>query len=175
MKIIDIFTKKKWIFYVIIACIGIIISFIFYKRKDISYLDYENYENEFAIVKPNVPKKYRNYKKTEHKCRKIIEDILKRPFSSVRPDFLKYPKTGRNLELDMYNKELNLAFEYQGLQHRKFTPFFHSCYKDFTNQLERDEFKKNKCKELGIRLIEIPDTIKNDNLYQFINDSIKEI
>lgn len=169
MKIYDILTKHKWIFYMFIAIVGIFIVSVFYRCPDNSYL--YNPE-EYTIQNLKKPRKYHNHKIMENRCRKIIEDLFHCPFTSIRPSFLKYPKTGKNLELDMYNNKLKLAFEYQGQQHRKFTPFFHSCYKDFTDQIERDEFKKYKCKELGITLIEIPDTVKNENLENFIKNSV---
>lgn len=53
-------------------------------------------------------------RKGEKRTREIIERITGRKFPSVRPNFLKNPKTGRNLELDMYNDSLKLAIEYNG-------------------------------------------------------------
>ena len=44
-------------------------------------------------------------------CREILESIYSVPFKPCRPNFLKNPKTGRNLELDGYNEELKIAFE----------------------------------------------------------------
>jgi hypothetical protein len=32
----------------------------------------------------------------------------------VRPDFLKNPATGRNLEIDCFNNQLKIGLEYQG-------------------------------------------------------------
>lgn len=113
-------------------------------------------------------------KRNEARCRYILETILQKPFKSVRPDFLKYT-TGKNLELDGYNEELNLAFEYQGAQHRKYIPMFHKTYQDFVKQKERDAFKKKRCAELGIRMIEIPDTVLFDDLEQFIREELAKI
>ena len=79
------------------------------------------------------------------------------------------------MELDGYNEELQLAFEYQGAQHRKFIPMFHKTYRDFTKQQERDAFKKQRCQELGIRVIEIPDTVLYDDLEQFIREELRKI
>ena len=42
----------------------------------------------------------------ENECKKIIETLTGKKFYKVRPDFLRNPKTGHNLELDCYNKEL---------------------------------------------------------------------
>jgi hypothetical protein len=60
-----------------------------------------------------------------------------------RPDFLKNPLTGRNLELDIYYPELNLAFEINGVYHLTI------CGKT------RDSFKKKKCEEEHINLFAI--------------------
>ena len=111
--------------------------------------------------------------KTEDKCRGIVEELFQRPFPSVRPDFLKNPVTGRNLELDMYNKELALAFEYNGIQHYKFTPFFHKSYKDFRRQQLHDAYKKKVCDRMGIRLISIPYTVKNKDLRPWIINEVR--
>ena len=70
---------------------------------------------------------------------------------------------------------MQLAFEYQGAQHRKFIPMFHKTYRDFTKQQERDAFKKRRCQELGIRVIEIPDTVLYDDLEQFIREELRKI
>jgi hypothetical protein len=120
-------------------------------------------------------KKKRILKKHETRCRAILEDLFEQPFTSIRPDFLRYPKTGRNLELDGYNPTLNLAFEYQGVQHRKFCPLFHESYQDFVDQLERDGYKKNQCEKLGIKVLYIPDTVPYDSLEEYILSEVKKL
>jgi len=111
-------------------------------------------------------------KKHETRCRVIMENIFKVPFVSVRPDFLKYPKTGKNLELDVFNQDLMLALEYDGVHHRKYTEFFHKSEQDFIEQQERDKYKEEKCKELGIILIRVPDTVKYENLEEYIKKEL---
>jgi hypothetical protein len=83
----------------------------------------------------------------EQITRKIFEKTYGVPFKKLRPDFLKTEKAGR-LELDGYNSELGLAFEYQGPYHRR------------PAQIKRDKIKAQICLEKGIKLIEIP-YIKN--------------
>ena len=107
--------------------------------------------------------------KGEKACRKYFEKRFGKEFVRIRPNFLKYPPTGRNLELDGYCEDLNLAFEYNGKQHYKYTKRFHgeNCEK-FHDQVSRDNFKGKKCAELGIRLIIVPD-LDEDELKQFID------
>ena len=112
-------------------------------------------------------------KKNEVRCRRILEDLFHKPFTSIRPNFLRYV-TGKNLELDGYNKELGIAFEYQGVQHRQFTPLFHKTYSMFEKQLQRDKWKKDKCHELDIVLLEIPDTVPYDELEEYISALVHE-
>ena len=57
-----------------------------------------------------------------------------------RPDFLKNSNTGRNFELDIYYPKLKIAVEVNGFTHK------------LKSTKLRDEFKKNKCEENGIKL-----------------------
>ena len=115
--------------------------------------------------------------KTEELCRQIFEDIFGRPFPSVRPTFLKNPTTGRNLELDGYNAELSLAFEYNGVQHAQHSPFFHRKEGDYDSQQERDRLKREMCnnQKPKIRLITIPHTVPVKKLRSYIMSEIKKL
>lgn len=114
-------------------------------------------------------------KLNEKKCRQIFEDIFRVPFTSVRPDFLKYPETGRNLELDGYNRKLRLAFEYSGKQHFFYSTFFHGTHKKFEEQLSRDSFKKRICRRMHIELIIIPYSVDYMDLESFIRRRLGEL
>jgi GTPase SAR1 family protein len=80
----------------------------------------------------------------------------------------------KNLELDGYNEQLGIAFEYQGIQHRTFTPRFHKSREDFKKQVQRDVYKKKICEERGIRLLEIPDTVPYEELQEYIITEVKK-
>jgi hypothetical protein len=113
--------------------------------------------------------------RSEKLTREIFERIMSVEFPTVRPDFLKNPKTGYNLELDGYNENLKLAFEYNGIQHYKFEKYFHDTEDAFKIQREHDEFKYKKCVELGITLISIPYTFNcydPEKLEIFIKDEL---
>jgi len=101
---------------------------------------------------------YKNGKisKGEMFCKRAIEEIYKVPFYCVRPNFLKNPETGRNLELDMYNDSLKIAVEYNAAQHYIFPNSFHKTYEEFINQVRRDQFKVETCDQNGIYLITVP-------------------
>jgi Ca2+/Na+ antiporter len=128
--------------------------------------------SEYLVKNKKNKKKKSIPKKHETRCRIILENLFKSPFISIRPDFLKYPKTGKNLELDMYNEDLKLALEYDGIHHRKFTEFFHKTEQDFFDQQDRDNFKEERCKELGIVLIRVPDTVKFEDLEDYIKNEL---
>ena len=113
--------------------------------------------------------------KGERASKAAAERIFGKPFIKVRPDFLRNVVTNHNLELDVYNEELKLAIEYSGRQHYEFVPFFHKNYEAFLNQKYRDEMKKNKCKEQGIQLIEIPYTVKLEDIESFIRIESKKL
>jgi hypothetical protein len=107
--------------------------------------------------------------KTEKLCRIYLKNKLKSYFPKISPIWM------HKLELDGYNDKLNLAFEYNGIQHYKFIPYFHKTEKDFKNQQDRDNLKRNILKEKGIKLLDIPHiyNYKNENkLYKFIDDQL---
>ncbi|AYV84137.1 MAG: uvr/rep helicase [Hyperionvirus sp.] len=74
-----------------------------------------------------------------------------KPFKKYRPIFLE------RLELDGYNDELKIAFEYNGLQHYKVCTRFHpNGEADLIKQQDRDKKKRELCTLNNISLIEIP-------------------
>ena len=62
---------------------------------------------------------------------------------------------GERLRLDAYIKQLNLGFEYDGIQHFKHVPRFHKTKREFLQAQERDRRKTQLCVEKGIALIRI--------------------
>jgi hypothetical protein len=59
------------------------------------------------------------------------------------------------MELDGYNKELELAFEYQGIQHRKRA--FGLTDEDVQKIQQEDAYKLKICEENHVLLLQIPD------------------
>ena len=181
-KLVYYWKHNRMIFLLILSLLFLLgyyiyINYIYsedkYKKK-LQNKDGEDFLNETVKTSTGTLSKKRKTipKKHETRCRVIMENIFKVPFVSVRPDFLKYPKTGKNLELDVFNQDLMLALEYDGVHHRKYTEFFHKSEQDFIEQQERDKYKEEKCKELGITLIRVPDTVKYDDLEEYIKNEL---
>lgn len=119
------------------------------------------------IFAPDKISKKRNPKKSEERCREIVEDIFQRPFPSMRPDFLRNPETGRNLECDLMNPELKLCIERNGEQHYRQVDHFHTK-EQYHKQLQRDKIKETLLGKNGYTFITIPYTIHYDILDQYI-------
>jgi very-short-patch-repair endonuclease len=60
------------------------------------------------------------------------------------------------LRLDFYLPELNLAWEYDGIQHQEYTDHFHKNKTEFYLAQNRDEQKEFICDQLGIKLVRVP-------------------
>ena len=160
-----------FIFCVLIILLGA----LFRIGKKGTYSKY--YFNPFDLktVAPivSVPKKEKD-STGETICRNYLEKRFKTSFRKARPDFLRNPVTGGdyNLELDCFNPEMRLALEYNGAQHYKYIPYFHKNKEAFLNQKYRDEMKRNKCRDHGIRLIEVPYTVKPADLENYVDKEL---
>jgi hypothetical protein len=106
--------------------------------------------------------------KGEDMCCRVLEELYGVPFIKARPDFLRNPETGKNLELDCYNERLGLAVEYNGEQHYKFPNVFHRSYEDFIKQVRRDRFKLDMCDANNVYLITVPYNVPHSKIRDFI-------
>ena len=87
----------------------------------------------------------------------VLEDILNSPVRrNIRPNFLRNPETGKNMEIDCFNEEYAVAVEYNGVQHYKFPSVFYKTEKEFNDQIYRDKLKMKLCDENNIYLIVVP-------------------
>lgn len=113
----------------------------------------------------------------EKECRRVLQKIFNKPFNNCRPNFLQNPVTGGrfNLELDCYDESLKLAVEYNGVQHYKYVPYFHKNKEAFYNQKYRDELKARMCRDNGINLIEVPNTVSVPDIENFLLKRLKYI
>ncbi len=109
----------------------------------------------------------------ENAVRLLLEHLIGEPLTKARPSWL-VNSDGNQMELDGYNQELGLAFEYQGEQHFYFVPFFHGSKTAFHKRLEDDKLKKELCKARGIALI-CPDYLLDpDGLESFLRCELRK-
>ena len=94
--------------------------------------------------------------KTERTIRYLLEIMTGKLLPSINHKLIRNPKTNMPLQLDGYNGEICFAFEYQGIQHYQNVNYFKSNRTNLILLQERDEVKKKKCEELGIKLLIIP-------------------
>jgi hypothetical protein len=112
----------------------------------------------------------------EIECRRVLQKHFRRPFAKCRPNFLNNPVTGGhfNMELDCFDYDLKIAVEYNGAQHYKYLPFFHKNKEAFYNQKYRDELKTRMCRDNGIILIEVPYTVKIQDIERHIINELRK-
>lgn len=113
----------------------IIIYFIFRSKTIVGGLD---------IIK-DLKKSPRS--RCESSMIKYLETITGKKFPSVNPDWLIWK--GKTLELDGYNKELNLAVEFSGPLHTKWSPSYES-YETYFKRIVRDIVKQKITKNRGV-------------------------
>jgi hypothetical protein len=166
------FENKGYLYTLIFGCLGIMVFVLLYRKltrqkgrwsKNLSLNNIYRYRGDYQ------PSNNIAESKGEIECRRFLETIFQVPFPKARPDFLKNPVTGNNLEIDCFNPTLKLGVEYNGQQHYYYTSFFHRNVDASTNQKYRDELKRRMCQENGINLIEVPYTIKLNDIGPFLN------
>lgn len=162
------------------VCIVLLILFSIYRKykgEKGSWSTKYFYDSTTSLVDKNDFKtnRVRTDSKGEIECRRVLEKIFNKHFNKARPNFLNNPVTGGNfnLELDCFNEELKIAVEYNGIQHYKYVPYFHKNNEAFLNQKYRDDMKRRICKDENIILIEVPYTVKLENIERFIKDELR--
>lgn len=106
--------------------------------------------------------------KGEEICARAVEEIFGVPFPTVRPNWLKNPKTGRNMEIDCYNDDLKIGVEYHGRQHYERVKRFHKTEEEFESQIYRDNLKLDLCDANGVYLITVPYTVPFGQIKDYI-------
>jgi hypothetical protein len=109
----------------------------------------------------------------ERLVRHTFEQLFEKPFKKHRPLWLRNPQTGRLMELDGFNPELNLAFEYQGQQHYRVVRQFKMDESDLERGRYRDDLKKTLCQEHNLSLLEIPYSVDVLELPEWIYRAIE--
>jgi hypothetical protein len=177
---------RKWVNFHTFFAVAVILAAIFYAwkapKQKYPFTGISSLGVRSALTKTKkTPKKAKRVNKTEEKCRRIFESLFQHPFPSVRPPFLENPVTKKCLELDGFNPYIEtplgtgLAFEYDGVQHSKYSPYFHrGGPQDFVYQQKRDTWKDLKCRSMGILLIRIPYNVVPEDLKTYIRRTLHD-
>ncbi len=110
----------------------------------------------------------------ERICRTYFEEIFKDKFPTKYPNWLK-TEEGKQLELDGYCENKNIAFEHNGRQHYEIDGLFTKNNDDLAKRKSYDKIKEKLCKENGVKLVVIPEIgslLKIENLKVFIKESL---
>lgn len=106
------------------------------------------------------------------KKQKLLYEILLEVFDKYTVVYeQQIPVLGQRF--DMYIKELGIAFEFDGVQHFDFIPFFHTDMNGFISASKLDKAKEDFCEENGIALVRFRDEDKMDK--NTIMDRISKI
>ena len=106
------------------------------------------------------------FRGSEAYTRQIFEHAFDVEFKKMRPRWLG------GLELDGYNSELRMAFEYDGEQHVVFPNWFHKKEEEFIKGQENDREKDRLCLENDVKLYRIPHWVKFKDLPSYISKLI---
>lgn len=159
-----------WQVLVVGSLVLIFFFWLFWRRNKKGSYSQSYYYGGGNKKKRGIPRQ----SKKETKCKIILENIFKRPFNKIRPAFLKNKITGKNLEIDCYCADLRLGLEFNGKQHYEFVPVMHKTKDAFRAQQYRDHMKKEMCEKQGIKLIEVPYWIPEDNLQAYIVQELRK-
>ena len=109
--------------------------------------------------------------KGELKVRKVVRFLF--PHCNI---LYNNRKILNGLELDVYIPSINLAIEFNGQQHYRFTRNFHKNKDGFDDQLKRDKIKKHLCETKGINLLIISHIHPSEKLFsKLIKDYLRDI
>jgi len=120
----------------------------------------------FWLLAPKTNRKFKS--KGEELTIESFEDMLGYEVKiNYRPNFLKNPETGKNLELDGFDPKTKIAVEYNGIQHYKYPNIYHKSKEDFEKQQYRDNLKKELCRKHNVTLLVIPYTVDSNSMNNF--------
>jgi len=113
------------------------------------------------------------YKRQEY-TRFVFQQLTNERFDLRRNlDWLRNDRGNRNcLELDGYNEELSIAFEYDGGQHEQRVEAWQD-ENEFEELQRKDRLKDALCREKGIALIRIGHEVKTDEIEAHVTAEIR--
>lgn len=122
--------------------------------------------------------KYARSKAKRSKGEKLVAGWLKENNIIYKEEFLiKFPYIVRKkpfVFIDFYLPEYNTFIEYNGKQHYEYVPYFHKNKGDFERQQLRDHIVRSYCEERGVKLIEIPYWLSDNEVKKLLNASINK-
>lgn len=89
-------------------------------------------------------------------------------YVGIRPDWMRNPETGKNLEIDCYSDDLKIGIEYNGPHHYQWPNWTKQSKTQFINQYRRDQAKPDMCDSMGVYLITIPYTVPKSKFDDYI-------
>ncbi len=109
----------------------------------------------------------------------VGEELVRAALEEAFPGHY-FPRTRKEpwmqgLELDGFNKDLRLAFEYQGIQHSQQVDHFHRKDGAFEAQLERDQLTADRCLDEMVSLLTIPHIIKHKDIRQYVRRELEKL
>ncbi|MCG7346083.1 hypothetical protein MHZ92_18380 [Sporosarcina sp. ACRSL] len=93
----------------------------------------------------------------EQKSRYLLEQLLGLEFKKTRK-VLK-----RGLEIDGYNEKLKVGFEFRGIQHYQYVPYFHRTIRGYHELIKRNRDKESQCEQKEIKLLIIPYSVEEES------------
>lgn len=139
------------------------------KEKLYPLLDGAAIKFDPELLKPFSPGK--NLSAGQKACADAYREIFGKEPYSYRPYFLTSPETGRPLELDIFDPELGIAIEYNGIQH-----YVEGRYADkikLQKQRRHDVFKRQMCKKMCIKFIVVSYKIDDDDIYKYLLEQLE--
>lgn len=112
-----------------------------------------------------------NVSDSEEGFRRVIEEVLGVEFPRKKPLWL-VNEAGNRMELDGYNEDLGIAFEYQGRQHFEVVTAFKGTQKILEKTQKHDLIKKELCKKHNILLLCPTYKMDESEYREYINSSI---
>lgn len=141
----------------------------FVEKEGYKFIRFINFEKNNSLIEIECPKghvvqmRFRKFREgcrcaicNESKGEREIRDLLKRLNIDFEPQY-KFDdcKCKNNLPFDFYIPLLNIAIEYDGIQHFEILPHWGGVNKLIETKIH-DTIKTNYCKENNIKLIRIP-------------------
>jgi len=96
-------------------------------------------------------------------------------FEKVRPEWLLNDRTGKLLEIDLYNHQLRLGLEHNGQSHYVYPNSLHKTREEFDAQVYRDNLKQELCARAGVLLIHVPFTVPHAAMETYIRAEIDRL